>query len=84
MQPNYKYDPGKYKDIPCLEEDFKTFFELLSIYENDKSTYNALLMTDACDTLFFTIKAREIEGFLTCDQADELRIFLRGTHDVKF
>jgi len=76
MQINYRYNPEDFKNILGLSDDLSTFYKLYEIYKKDKSENNWFTLKKHWEDLFFTIKHREVEGFLTPFDAQEIREYL--------
>ena len=76
MYNNYKYVPDVFKEMPSMYEDLTDFYKSLEIYRKDKNKTNWLNFRTQWENLFFTIKHKEIEGFLNSTDAQEMRDYL--------
>lgn len=72
----YKYNPEDYKNILNLSTDLKDFYSSLERYRENKTDDNWFNFKKKWESLFFTIKHREVEGFLSPVSASELREYL--------
>jgi len=68
-----------YVDVPVLYDELVELIRLSDIYRADKSTYNRFIMFKHCEDLFFTIKAREVEGFINSLDYSALLNYLEVT-----
>ena len=76
MNYNYKYNPDDFTEMLGLSDELITFYKLHEIYNNAKTTTNWFTLKKHWEDLFFTIKHREIEGFLNPVIAQEIRDYL--------
>jgi len=73
---SYKFNPDDFKGILGLPYELGVFYNL---YETDKkeNTLNSrFALKKHWEDLFFTIKHREVEGFLNPVDAQEIRAYL--------
>jgi len=76
MNRAYKYNPDDYRDMLGLTDDLTEFYRLYEIYRADQTEINLWMLKIHWQNLFFTIKHRELEGFLTSTVASEIRMYL--------
>jgi len=76
MDCDYRYKPEDFNGLLNLPGDLRLFYELLGKYKEDSSEENWFGLRKHWEDLFFTIKHREVEGFLTHSAASELREYL--------
>ena len=72
----YKYNPKDYEGILGLSSDLSTFYELYEQYRADRTNDSLFALKNHWENLFFTIKHRELEGFLSPMLASETRDYL--------
>jgi len=68
-----KYNPSDFTHIPGLSEDLTIFYKLHGEYIADKTRSKRFALEKQGEDLFFTIKHRALEGFITSAIAYELR-----------
>ena len=73
---NYKYNPEDFKGILNMTGELQVFYKLLENYKDDSSDDNWFNLRKHWEDLFFTIKHREVEGFLNPLVADDIRGYL--------
>ena len=73
MFDSYKFVPDDFKDILGLSEELSQFYTCFEIYKNDNSLSNRFSFEKQGRHLFFTIKHRELEGWITHGTATEMR-----------
>ena len=76
MNSDYRYMPEDFSGLLNLPGELRFFYELLEKYKEDSSEDNWFGLKKHWEDLFFTIKHREVEGFLTPSAASELREYL--------
>ena len=76
MNNDYKYDPENFKGMLGLTQELKMFYKLYESYAGDKTDRNRFALENHWENLFFTIKHREVEGFLDPLTAQEIRDYL--------
>ena len=76
MNGNYKYKPEDFCGLLNLPGELRDFYELLEIFRGDSSEENWFGLKKHWEDLFFTIKHREVEGFLNPVDASGLREYL--------
>lgn len=76
MNNNYKYNPEDFKGMLGLPQELKTFYRLHENYEKNKTDRNRFALENHWENLFFTVKHREVEGFLNPVVANEIRGYL--------
>ena len=72
----YKYNPVDFATLQNMSEDLEAFYGKLEIYSDDKSDESWLALRSCWQTLFFTLKHREIAGRLSPDLANSIRDYL--------
>ena len=80
----YKYSPEEYNGILGLSEDLFEFYHLYEQYRADRTPDSLFALKNHWEVLFFTIKHREAEGFLSPVLASETRDYLEGLVNDKF
>ena len=78
MNSAYRYNPDDFKGILGLSDELGTFYKLHETYNKNKTQRNRFALEKHWEDLFFTIKHREIEGFLNPAAAQEIRSHLEG------
>ena len=73
---NYRYNPEDFRGMLNLTGELQVFYKLLENYRNDSSDDNWFDLRKHWEDLFFTIKHREVEGFLNPVVADDIRGYL--------
>lgn len=81
MSNNYKYDPEVYSGILGLSEDLADFYTSHDAYMKEASIKNRFAFEKKGRELFFTVKHREVEGFLSPTEAEEFREYMKGLLD---
>jgi len=76
MSVAYKYNPDDFKGLLNLPDELRIFYNLLEIYKADSTDNNRFTLKKHWEDLFFTIKHREVEGFLNPITASELKNYL--------
>ena len=74
----YKYNPDDFKGLLNLSDDLNTFYELFERYKNSDSQDDWYYLLKHWGDLFFTIKHREVEGFLDPVTANDIRGYLEA------
>ena len=72
----YKYNPDDYRDVLGLSDDLSNFYRLYERYRADRTDDSLFALKFQWENLFFTIKHREVEGFLSPIAASEIRAYL--------
>ena len=72
----YKYIPEDFEGIMNLADDLSKFYEMLESFKQDGTRKARLLLDNQIELIFFTIKHRELEGAISCQTAEDLRIYL--------
>jgi len=72
----YKYKPENFRNMPFLVEDFQAFYKSREEYKKNQSFENKFTFRQFWETLFFSIKHREVEGYLDPATAQEMRDYL--------
>jgi len=73
---SYKYNPNDFRGILGLAGELSAFYELCETYKNEKTQDSRSALKRHWEDLFFTIKHREVEGFLNPIEAQEIREYL--------
>ena len=68
----YKYSPADYAYSPGLRAEMEDFYSLLEEYHADKTSTNWSFLDKQRRDLFFSIKHRIVEGYLTAATAQEM------------
>ena len=76
MNIDYKYNPEDFIGLLNLPGELRILYSLIEKYKVDSSDYNWFVMKKHWEDVFFTIKHREVEGFLNPSTASELRKYL--------
>ena len=76
MNGNYRFMPEDFSGLLNLPEELWVLYGLIENYKKESSDDNWFGMKKQWEDLFFTIKHREIEGFLHPSTASELREYL--------
>ena len=72
----YRYAPVDFSSVQNLSEDLEAFYHAVQIYSEDKSDENWYALRHDWQTIFFTLKHRELEGALSSVPASEIRAYL--------
>ena len=80
----YKYAPEDYEGVLGLSDDLSKFYHLYEQYRTDRTQDSLFALKNHWEVLFFTIKHREVEGFLSPVLASETRDYLEGLVNDKF
>jgi len=73
---NYKYNPADFSSLQNMTEDLEAFYNKLEIYSDDNSEGNWFALRSCWQTLFFTLKHREVSGRLSPVLANDIRNYL--------
>jgi len=73
---SYKYDPDDFTGILGLPYELGVFYRLYETDKNEKTQTSRLALKKHWEDLFFTIKHREVEGFLNPVDAQDIRAYL--------
>ena len=84
MNRAYKINPENYKRILGLSDDLAKFYQLYELHCMDKTQDSFYALRNQWEILFFTIKHREVEGFLSPMVADEIRGYLEELVNDRF
>ena len=76
MDRAYKYDPEDFRDILGMTDELSLFYKLHETYSREKTQDSRFALEKHWEDLFFTIKHREVEGFLKPVAAEEIRAYL--------
>jgi len=76
MNGNYRYKPEDFNGLLNLPGELRVLYNLLENYTEDSSESNWFDLKKHWEDVFFTIKHREVEGFLNPSAASELRDYL--------
>lgn len=72
----YKYNPENFRHMLNIADDLSEFYRLLEIYRENENDDNWFYLRECWETLFFSIKHREVEGYLNPVKAQEMRNYL--------
>ena len=80
MKTVYKYNPEDYREMG-MEEDLLNFYVHVNKYKAEQTSdaWDDLVM--ASRQLSFSIKHREVEGFLSPQKAEEIRNYMEDILD---
>ena len=84
MNNAYKYSPADYSEIPGLSDDLTEFYQLFEQYCADMTQDSFFALRVHWENLFFTIKHREVEGFISPVLASEIRDYLEELVNGEF
>ena len=76
MKGNYRYRPEDFSGLLNLPEELRLLYALIEEYQEDSSDDNWFGLKKHWEDVFFTIKHREVEGFLDPLAASALREYL--------
>ena len=76
MNGAYRYSPEDFSGLLGLPGELRVFYEQLELFKKDSTDDNWFDLKKHWEDLFFTIKHREVEGFLNPIAASELRGYL--------
>jgi len=76
MNGNYRYNPEDFRGMLGLTDDLNVFYNLHEAYSKNKTTHNRFALEKHGKDLFFTIKHRELEGYLKHTTAADLREYM--------
>ena len=76
MTGNYRYNPEDFKGMLNLPGELQVLYKLIEDYKENSSEDNWFYLRKHWEDVFFTIKHRELEGFLNPSVASELREYL--------
>jgi len=76
MNVNYRYNPDDFKGLLGLPDELSDFYKLHEVYRKEKTQHNRFALEKQWEDLFFTIKHREVEGFLNPVDAQGIRGYL--------
>jgi hypothetical protein len=77
----YKYSPEDYEEMACLSDDMADFYHLLEMYHENITDENECIIDKQRRELFFSIKHRVVEGYITGIQAQEMRDYFGELFD---
>jgi len=73
---SYKYDPDDFNGILGLPYELGVFYKLYETDKKEKTQNSRFALKKHWEDLFFTIKHREVEGFLNPVDAQDIRAYL--------
>jgi hypothetical protein len=79
----YKYNPADFAYSPCLSAEMEDYYSLFEKYQADKTKLNWSFLDKQRIDLFFSIKHRVVEGYLTQAQAQEMRDYYGELFDTE-
>lgn len=80
---NYKYIPEDFeKYSPALRAEMEDFYSLLETYMAEKTDLNWSFLDKQRRDLFFSIKHRVVEHFISQEQAQEMRDYFGELFDT--
>ena len=82
MNGSYRYKPEDFSGLLNLPGELQIFYKLVEKYKAESSEENWFGLKKHWEDLFFTIKHREVEGFLKPSAASELRDYLEELVNV--
>jgi len=74
----YEYMPEDFKDMGGLDEDLREFYYLLEKYKADRTGLNKVILENQHEDLFFSLKHRALEGFITDELWWEINDYVGG------
>ena len=74
---NYKYNPNDYSHILTLKSDLLNFYKLYERCKKSSSESDEFALEKHAQDMLFTIKHRELEGFITRIFAEYMREYMR-------
>ena len=72
----YKYSPEDFNGILGLPGELAVFYKLYETDKKENTRDSRFALKKHWEDLFFTIKHREVEGFLNPIDAQEIRAYL--------
>jgi len=72
----YKYNPQDFRHMQLLGENIENYYKALSEYKRNNNLHNRFAFLDKWETLFFSIKHREVEGVIPPILANDLRNYM--------
>ncbi|MCL2088259.1 MAG: hypothetical protein FWH14_02135 [Oscillospiraceae bacterium] len=76
MNTVYRYNPDDFKGILGLSDDFSNFYKSHEKYCSTNALMDWSVRHNCWENLIFTIKGREVEGFLNPVTAHEMTSYL--------
>ena len=76
MNSVYRYNPEDFKGILGLSDDFSNFYKSHETYRRTNALRDWSVRHNYWENLIFTIKGREVEGFLNPVMAREMKDYL--------
>ena len=76
MNVDYRYKPEDFIGLLNLPGELRDLYKLIENYKSDSSDDNWFTLKKHWEDVFFTIKHREVEGFLNPLAASGLREYL--------
>jgi len=76
MTTNYKYNPADFNEVLGLTTELTEFYRLHQEYSNERTQSKRFELEKHGMDLFFTIKARGVEGTLTRNLVYDLREYM--------
>ena len=74
----YEYMPEDFEDKGGFDEDLRGFYRLLEQYNADKTPGNRGLLRNEYEIVFYSLKHRVLEGFITEDAWNDVNKYLGG------
>ena len=76
MQQTYKYQPEQFAGMLSIADDLSAFYTLHEKYRKTKSRLDWHSLQNHWENLlYFSIKHREIEGYLSPPMASDIRVY---------
>lgn len=75
---SYEYNPKDFQEMPLMEEYMMAFYEAYEAYKKEDNNTTYFALDRAGQDLFFAIKHREVEGWLSPAKTDELYEYFFG------
>ena len=84
MNSAYRYNPEDYEGVLGLADDLSEFYRLYEQCRGDRTRDSLFALKNHWESLFFTIKHREAEGFLSPVFASEAMGYLEELVNDEF
>ena len=76
MNTKYRYNPKDFEGIPFLGEELALFYSFLEDYKKSWKNKELWALKNHWEMLFFTIKHRELDGYISARTAEDIRDYL--------
>jgi hypothetical protein len=75
-QSTYRYNPNDFQGILGLPDELNNFYALYEEQANNRTQESVFAFERHWENLFFTLKHREVEGYLNPVLAADIRMYL--------